>query len=299
MSLSKPHHNHHYQQSNDNTLKKTSPNKRAPTPSKYASFKQQQNKLNISSSLETNRLHQNAAQKQPNQVTCAKKPPQMTNTSSLNTHSDITTNGLGANASCNLTRKKSECKPVLMCNANMSGNTSGLMMHTELRAQKRSEYDQHQKEKERQALMLRRDMEEEKMRRQQEEIQKIRMQRHTFRSRPIKHYKPVEVKPSEKPLTEPISPQLGTSLSTSSHISHISHNGRQQSRSRLKSASSMLSLHNFDSIADNNSVSNNLSSGPKMRAQNGSLSCLNTNSNSNRNDLIKSNENLNSASLKY
>ncbi len=154
----------------------------------------------------------------------------------------------------------------------------------ELRAQKRSEFDQHLKEKERQALLLRRDKEEEKMRRQQEEIQKIRMQSHTFRSRPIKYNKPeVEVKPSEGPLTEPISPQLGTSLSTSSHTvnqtSHYNNNStasniiHHNSTSKLKSASSMLSLHNDDV----SSMTNNLSMGPKMKAQNGSLNCLNNN----------------------
>lgn len=313
ISLTKPQHQHQHnpqqqQQSNqgENSIKKSSPNKR-PTPSKSSSFKQQPaqptyEKLNTSSSVDTNfhnphnRLNQHALPKQQTQVLCAKKPPTMVNSNSMNTSSDLTAGVSGANAS-NLTRKKSECKPVIMCNANTTVNTSGLMMHTELRAQKRSEYDQQQKEKERQALLLRRDMEEEKMRRQQEEIQKIRMQRHTFRSRPIKHYKPVEVKPSEKPLTEPISPQLGTSLSTSSHISHqTSHynTSRHHSTSRLKSASSMLSLHNFDSTNENNVASNNLNAGSKMRAQNESLGCLNMNSNSNkRRELVKSDENLN------
>jgi hypothetical protein len=301
------------QQSSDIMAKKSSPNKRGPTPSKTASFKQQQQhqshsqathgKLNTSSSIDPNHNanHRQHNLKQSTQNACAKKPPSAMGNSIINTSSDIATGGGGANTTCNLTRKKSECKPVLMCNnANTTGlgNTSGLMMHTELRAQKRNEYDQHQKEKERQALLLRRDMEEEKMRRQQEEIQKIRMQRHTFRSRPIKYYKPVEVKPSEKPLTEPISPQLGTSLSTSSHIIHqtshfnntASNIRHHNSTSKLKSASSMLSLHNYDMTDDINL--NNLSLGPKVKAQNGSLNCLN--SNGVRSKMMKSDENLNS-----
>jgi len=306
------------QQSSDNMAKKSSPNKRGPTPSKTGSFKQQQQqhqshsqathgKLNTSSSIDsTHNIHRQNNLKQSTQNACAKKPPSSMGNSIINTSSDIaSTGGGGANTTCNLTRKKSECKPVLMSNnANTTGlgNTSGLMMHTELRAQKRSEYDQHQKEKERQALLLRRDMEEEKMRRQQEEIQKIRMQRHTFRSRPIKYYKPVEVKPSEKPLTEPVSPQLGTSLSTSSHTinqtSHYNNNStasnirHHNSTSKLKSASSMLSLHNYDMADDVSSMTNNLSMGPKMKAQNGSLNCLNNNGV--RSKMMKSDENLNS-----
>ena len=150
---------------------------------------------------------------------------------------------ISSSGNCNLTRKPSETKPL------------GLM-HTELRALKRSEYDQQQKEKERMAMLLRRDLEEEKMRRQQEEIQKIRSQRHTFRSRPIKQYKAVEVKPSTKPLTEPKSPQLGTSLNQSS---------------RLKSATSMLSLQYSamtDALIDNSNL--------KKSAQNASFTNLKT-----------------------
>jgi len=63
------------------------------------------------------------------------------------------------------------------------------------------------------------------MRKQQEEIQKIRSQR-TFRSQPIKHYNAVEIKPSNKPLTEAKSPNIGSlkpsNLSTASSSSNIS-----------------------------------------------------------------------------
>jgi hypothetical protein len=93
------------------------------------------------------------------------------------------------------TRKKSETKPV-----------AGLL-HTELRALKRNEFEQQLKEKERIAVLKRRDLELEKMRRQHEEIQKLRAQSH-FKSNPIKHYRPVELKPSERPLTSPKSPHF-------------------------------------------------------------------------------------------
>lgn len=146
-------------------------------------------------------------------------------------------------------------------------------MHTELRALKRSEYDQQQREKERLALQQRRDLDELKQRREQEAIAQIRQQRHTFRSRPIKHYKPVEVKPSEKPLTEPVSPQLGTSLLFMHSVSH--HNQQQQQNhealghtvGRLKSATSLLSLQHFHNDKDNVKLS-------QPKKHNGSMRCF-------------------------
>lgn len=80
-------------------------------------------------------------------------------------------------------------------------------LRTELRAQQRQEYDQSVKEKERQANLQRQAYEQEKARKQEEEHQRIRT-KSTFKAQPIKHYKPVEVKPSELPLTEPHSPPL-------------------------------------------------------------------------------------------
>jgi hypothetical protein len=85
------------------------------------------------------------------------------------------------------------------------------LLHTELRALRRNEFEQQLKEKERMAVLKRRDLEMEKMRKQQEEINRLRSQL-TFKSNPIKQYKPVEVKPSEKPLTEPRSPQFNASM---------------------------------------------------------------------------------------
>jgi len=93
------------------------------------------------------------------------------------------------------TRKISETKPV-----------AGLL-HTELRALKRNEFEQQLKEKERVAVLKRRDLDMEKMRKQHEEIQKLRAQSQ-FKSNPIKHYRPVDLRPSERPLTSPRSPHF-------------------------------------------------------------------------------------------
>ena len=103
-------------------------------------------------------------------------------------------------------RKKTAAQDTSRSNSN-ANNYSGFL-HTELRAQKRQEFEMTLKEKDRIVAKLKREMEAEKLRKQQDEIQKIRLQ-NTFRSRPIMHYKPVEIKPSEKPLTDPKSPQFG------------------------------------------------------------------------------------------
>lgn len=118
-------------------------------------------------------------------------------------------------------RKKSETKPVI---------SGGGLLHTELRALRRNEYDQTMKEKEKIAILVKQDLEAEKARKQQEEINRLRT-KSQFRFQPIKQYKPIEIKPSEKPLTNPRSPQLITSTNTS----HMSSHG---SRSRLNLSTS-------------------------------------------------------------
>lgn len=264
-ATSKYNHNN-YQNQSDFSKKLNNNNnnshmQKGPTPSKSASFKQHPlhaMKLNNSAAAATASNHcGDKNQKQLNQQAIIKKQ-----TSLINSFNLEATNTTATATTSLLTRKKSECKPTMLLllssnNTSMS-NTNGLggcpLMHTELRALKRSEYDQQQKEKERHALMLRREHEEEKQRRQMEEIQKIRMQRHTFRSQPIKHYAPVEVKPSEKPLTEPVSPRLGSAISSSNihsmhNLSHQSYNinnnnNNATNQRTLKSATSAVSLNN-------------------------------------------------------
>ncbi|CAF0950686.1 unnamed protein product [Brachionus calyciflorus] len=85
-------------------------------------------------------------------------------------------------------------------------NTSGLL-HTELRAYKRIEYERFQKEKEKIASMIKKDLETSRIQNEKEEIKRMRSNS-IVRSNPIRHYKPMIVKPSSKPLTNPISPNL-------------------------------------------------------------------------------------------
>jgi hypothetical protein len=98
---------------------------------------------------------------------------------------------------------------------------SNSFLHTELRALKRQEYDQSMKEKEKMAIQVKQDLDSERLKKEQEEIQKIRMQR-TFRTQPIKHYKPIEIKHSEKPLTDPKSPNLTVNHHHNSKLGNMS-----------------------------------------------------------------------------
>jgi hypothetical protein len=211
---------------------------KGPLPAKSASFK---SKLNTTA----DNAHPTAPIK---------------DSSSTGKNTSLNCSGAMAIASANRSRKPSESKPtnLSISNCNASHVIAGGPMHSELRALKRNEYDQQQKEKERQAMAMRRDLDAAKMKKQQEEIQKIRNQRHTFRSRPIKHYKPIEVKSSEKPLTEPKSPNLSTSQQNISQLPPQAQSNRPlQARQRLKSASSMLSLHFTETNATNSNLRRN------------------------------------------
>ena len=84
-------------------------------------------------------------------------------------------------------------------------------LHTEARAQKRQQYDKYLKDKERMAELIKKNLEMQKMIESKNEIQKMRSQL-LFKSKPFKQLKAMEIKPSEKPLTEPKSPHLGLIL---------------------------------------------------------------------------------------
>lgn len=156
------------------------------TPGKSASFKQQPSSLK-----KTNIISNILKTKNSNKFSYSSDSEFNSTNNSLNSTHDST---LGS-------RKKSDSnKPV------------GLL-HTEVRALKRNEYESHMKERERMANLKKQDLEQEKMKKQQEEIQKLRL-KNTFKSNPIKHFKPIEVKPSERPLTEPKSPQFSINNSS-------------------------------------------------------------------------------------
>lgn len=198
------------------------------TPGKSASFKQQLNekKANIISTFASNLL---AKPKPVHKLNMPAAAPSDADTSEFKIKHGSMSSSLSNSklpmcpTSSMMVRKKSETKQQV-----------GLL-HTEMRALKRHEYEQAQKEKERLAQLVKHDIEQEKIKKQQEEIQKIRS-KSNFRSNPIKHYKPIELKPSEKPLTEPRSPQFNITQSIN-QSQRLGNSSMQNSASNLANVS--------------------------------------------------------------
>lgn len=86
-------------------------------------------------------------------------------------------------------------------------NSFGTKLNTEQRAVKRQQFDQYLKDKERMQELVKKDLELQKANENKKEVQKLRSQM-IIKSHPIKQFKPMEIKPSDKPLTDPKSPQL-------------------------------------------------------------------------------------------
>lgn len=84
---------------------------------------------------------------------------------------------------------------------------SNFQLHSDLRAEEREQFNLAQKEK--MAVMegARREQEERRKREEEEEILRLRKEA-VHKAQPIRKYKPVEVKASDKPLTAPASPCL-------------------------------------------------------------------------------------------
>jgi len=81
----------------------------------------------------------------------------------------------------------------------------GAPLHSETRAAKRHQYDQYLKDKEKMQELIKKNLDMQKAIENKNDIQKLRSQM-TFKSRPFKQCKPMEIRPSEKPLTDPRSP---------------------------------------------------------------------------------------------
>jgi len=80
-------------------------------------------------------------------------------------------------------------------------------LHSEKRAEERSQYDKERQQKEAEMEGEKRLLEERRKREEEEEVNRMRKQQ-VHKAQPIRHYRPVEVAPSEKPLTHPQSPRF-------------------------------------------------------------------------------------------
>jgi len=84
-------------------------------------------------------------------------------------------------------------------------NISRPFAHSEKRAEERAKYDMGMKNKEAELEGAKRLLEERRKREEEEEISRKRREA-VPKAQPIRHYKPVEVHPSDKPLTQPVAP---------------------------------------------------------------------------------------------
>lgn len=171
--------------------------------------------------------------------TQAKPPAGPVPSSSVSSHdiSSMMSKKLNMNESANasrlngsMVRKKSESK-------------SGGLLHTEMRAMKRSEYDQQMREKERMAQQMRAQIEAQKAQQEHEELTRMRSQS-VVKAQPLRYYKPIDIKPSEQPLTAPRSPNF-IAPNTSRLARSNSRSNITTSASSLPNNQSHLSQSNF------------------------------------------------------
>jgi len=91
-------------------------------------------------------------------------------------------------------------------------------LRTELRSEERRQYEQRRKDKEAEMEAVR---QQELERREQEEMLELARQRNATitRAQPIRHFKPIEIVPSDQPLTAPKTPKFRSGLNRTRHKS--------------------------------------------------------------------------------
>jgi len=95
---------------------------------------------------------------------------------------------------------------------------SNFTLHSDRRAVERQAYEKERLKKELDIEQAKREKEERKKREQAEEVTKLRRQA-VHKAQPIKGYKALQIKPSEKPLTRPTSPRLTSRVRSNSTFS--------------------------------------------------------------------------------
>lgn len=109
-----------------------------------------------------------------------------------------------ASVGANIWNKTSTCSQSVGGRKRVLGDTA---LHTEQRAAKRQQFDQVLKNKEKMQEQAKKDREMQKAIDNENERQKLRSQM-TFKAWPYKPRQPMEIRSSDKPLTDPRSPQL-------------------------------------------------------------------------------------------
>ena len=81
------------------------------------------------------------------------------------------------------------------------------MLHSDRRAEERQEYDMARKNKEAELDGAKRQMEERRRHEEEMEIQRLRREA-IHKAQPVRNYKGIQIHPSDKPVTEPMSPRF-------------------------------------------------------------------------------------------
>ncbi|TPX30106.1 hypothetical protein SmJEL517_g06255 [Synchytrium microbalum] len=81
-------------------------------------------------------------------------------------------------------------------------------LHTMTRAEERKVFEDELKKKEEMEEILRREMAEKEQREEEQQVKEVRQQL-VHRAQPIRHYTGIQIRPSDKKLTEPTSPAIG------------------------------------------------------------------------------------------
>jgi len=98
---------------------------------------------------------------------------------------------------------------------------SNIVLHSDRRAEEREAFDLKVKQKEVDMEGAKREQEERRKREDEEEVARLRKAA-VHKAQPIRNYKPVEVKPSEKPLTLPTSPKFTSGASKAINTTYSS-----------------------------------------------------------------------------
>ena len=84
---------------------------------------------------------------------------------------------------------------------------SNFQLHSDKRAEEREEYEMRRKNKEAELDAARRLLEERRRHDEELEVQRMRKEA-VHKAQPVRHYKPINIQPTDKPVTLPMSPNF-------------------------------------------------------------------------------------------
>ena len=80
---------------------------------------------------------------------------------------------------------------------------SNFELHSDRRAREREQFDLQQKQREAELESSKKQLEDKRRQDEEREMQRLRREA-VHKAQPVKHYRPVDVQPSDKPITQPM-----------------------------------------------------------------------------------------------